>query len=45
MFDAFLVPEKTIVTAKGDSAPLDVSAVVPGGDEDEGDDDESGETG
>jgi hypothetical protein len=26
MFDAFLVPEKTIVTAKGDSAPLDVSA-------------------
>ena len=26
MFDAFLVPEKTIVTAKGDGAPLDVSA-------------------
>ena len=26
MFDAFLVPEKTIVTGKGDSAPLDVSA-------------------
>jgi hypothetical protein len=26
MFDAFLIPEKTIVTAKGDSAPLDVSA-------------------
>jgi len=26
MFDAFLVPEKTIVTAKGESAPLDVSA-------------------
>jgi hypothetical protein len=25
MFDAFLVPEKTIVTAKGDGAPLDVS--------------------
>jgi len=24
MFDAFLVPEKTIVTAKGDSAALDV---------------------
>jgi len=26
MFDAFLIPEKTIATAKGDSAPLDVSA-------------------
>ena len=26
MLDAFLVPEKTIVTAKGDSAPVDVSA-------------------
>ena len=26
MFDAFLVPEKTIVTGKGDGAPLDVSA-------------------
>ena len=26
MFDAFLIPEKTIVTAKGDSTPLDVSA-------------------
>ncbi len=26
MFDAFLVPEKTILTAKGDSEPLDVSA-------------------
>src|SRR5271157_4759412 len=26
MFDAFLVPEKTIVTAKGDGAALDVSA-------------------
>lgn len=26
MFDAFLVPENTIVTAKGDSQPLDVSA-------------------
>src|SRR5271166_3489362 len=26
MFDAFLVPEKTIVTAKGNSLPLDVSA-------------------
>jgi len=25
MFDAFLVPEKTIVTIKGDGAPLDVS--------------------
>jgi hypothetical protein len=28
MFDAFLVPEKTIVTAKGDSAPLDVSVAT-----------------
>ncbi len=28
MIDAFLVPEKTIVTAKGDSAPLDVSAAT-----------------
>jgi hypothetical protein len=26
MVDAFLVPEKTLVTAKGDGAPLDVSA-------------------
>ncbi|HME32194.1 MAG TPA: hypothetical protein VKG65_05520 [Terriglobales bacterium] len=26
MFNAFLVPEKTIVTAKGDSQPVDVSA-------------------
>jgi hypothetical protein len=26
MFDIFLVPEKTILTAKGDSEPLDVSA-------------------
>jgi hypothetical protein len=26
MLDAFLVPEKTIVSAKGDSLPLDVSA-------------------
>ena len=26
MLDAFLVPENTIVTAKGDSLPLDVSA-------------------
>jgi hypothetical protein len=26
MFDAFLVPEKTIATAKGDSAPVDLSA-------------------
>jgi len=26
MFDAFLVPAKTMVTAKGDGAPLDVSA-------------------
>ncbi len=26
MFDAFLVPEKTIVTGKGDSAQLDISA-------------------
>src|SRR5271166_1935768 len=26
MFDVFLVPEKTIITAKGDSEPLDVSA-------------------
>jgi len=26
MFEAFLVPEKTVVTAKGDGAPLDVSA-------------------
>ncbi len=25
MFDAFLVPEKTLVIAKGDGAPLDVS--------------------
>jgi len=28
MFDAFLVPEETVVTAKGDSAPLDVSAAT-----------------
>lgn len=28
MFDAFLVPEKTIVAAKGDSQPLDVSAAA-----------------
>jgi len=28
MFDAFLVPEKTVVTAKGDSAPLEVSAAL-----------------
>jgi hypothetical protein len=27
MFDAFLVPEKTIITAKGDSQPLDISAI------------------
>ncbi len=26
MFDTFLVPEKTVVTAKGDGAPVDVSA-------------------
>ena len=26
MIDAFLVPEKTVLTAKGDSEPLDVSA-------------------
>jgi hypothetical protein len=26
MIDAFLVPEQTVVTAKGDSEPLDVSA-------------------
>jgi hypothetical protein len=26
MFDAFLVPEKTVVTAKGDGAALDISA-------------------
>lgn len=26
MFDAFLVPERTIVTAKGDGEPLEVSA-------------------
>jgi len=25
MFDVFLIPEKTILTAKGDSEPLDVS--------------------
>jgi hypothetical protein len=29
MLDAFLVPEKTIVTAKGDSAAVDVSAANP----------------
>jgi hypothetical protein len=28
MFDAFLVPEKSLVTAKGDSAALDVSAAA-----------------
>ena len=28
MFDAFLVPEKTIVTAKGDSEAVDVSGTV-----------------
>jgi|ERR1019366_7548602 hypothetical protein len=28
MLDVFLVPEKTIITAKGDSATLDVSAVA-----------------
>lgn len=28
MLDAFLVPAKTIVTAKGDSEPLDVSAAA-----------------
>src|SRR5664279_1193719 len=26
MFDAFFVPAKTVVTAKGDSAPLDISS-------------------
>ena len=26
MLDAFLVPEKTVLTAKGDSEPLDISA-------------------
>lgn len=26
MIDAFLIPDKTVVTAKGDSEPLDVSA-------------------
>jgi len=26
MIDAFLVPDKTVITAKGDSEPLDVSA-------------------
>ena len=25
MFDAYLVPEKTVITAKGDSEPLDIS--------------------
>ena len=29
MLDAFLVPEKTIATAKGDSAAVDVSAANP----------------
>lgn len=28
MFESFLVPEKTVVTAKGDGAPLDASAVA-----------------
>ncbi len=28
MIDAFLVPEKTVITAKGDSEPLDVSAAA-----------------
>jgi hypothetical protein len=28
MIDAFLVPEKTAITAKGDSEPLDVSAAA-----------------
>ena len=28
MLDAFLISEKTVVTAKGDSDPLDVSAAV-----------------
>ena len=28
MIDAFLVPENTVVTAKGDSEPLDVSAAA-----------------
>jgi len=28
MIDAFLLPLKTVVTAKGDSAPLDVSAAA-----------------
>lgn len=28
MFDAFLVPEKTIVTAKGDSAALDIGGAA-----------------
>src|SRR5271169_4277901 len=28
MFDAFLIPEKTVVTTKGDSASLDVSAAA-----------------
>jgi len=28
MLDAFLVPEKTVVTAKGDSQPLDITAAA-----------------
>lgn len=28
MLDAFLVPEKTVVTAKGDGQPLDISGVA-----------------
>jgi glycogen debranching enzyme len=28
MFESFLVPEKTVVTAKGDGPPIDVSAVA-----------------
>lgn len=26
MFDVYVVPEKTVITAKGDSAPLDITA-------------------
>ena len=28
MIDAFLIAEKTVITAKGDSEPLDVSAAA-----------------
>lgn len=28
MFESFLVPEKTVVTAKGDAAPVDASAAA-----------------